>query len=92
MSTFKEFLDEQLKDPEFRKEWDDLQPEMAIVQEIINVRKEKGLTQSDLAKLTGIAQSDISKFETGAGNPSLKTLRRLAHGLGKKVRLEFVDE
>jgi len=39
MSEFKEFLDEQLQDPEFRKEWNALEPEFAIVQALIDARK-----------------------------------------------------
>lgn len=56
---------------------------------IINVRQETGLTQTQLAERTGIAQSNISKFETGADNPSLKTIKRLAAGLGISIKIEF---
>ena len=90
-SNYKEYLIEQLKDPEFKKEWDALEPEFSIVQAIIDARESAGLTQSELAKKTGIAQGDISKIENGNGNPSIKTLKRLAQGMGKTLRIEFVD-
>ena len=89
MSEFREFLDEQLQDPEFRKEWDALEPEFAIVQALINARKNVGLTQKQLSERTGIAQSDISKLESGDGNPSLKTLKRLAAAMDMTLRIEF---
>ena len=57
---------------------------------IREMRKEKGLTQKQLADKTGIAQSDISKLETGNANPSLKTLQRLASGMGMVLRIEFL--
>lgn len=64
---------------------------MAVIQALTDARKESGLTQKELAEKTGIAQSDISKLETGNANPSLKTLQRLAAGLGKKLRVEFIN-
>ena len=88
-ANFDEFLEEQLKDPEFRAEWDALQPERAIVQAMIDARRTTGMTQKQLAEKTGIAQSDISKLETGSGNPSLKTLQRLAAGMGMVLHIEF---
>ena len=89
MSDFRKFLDEQLEDPEFKAEWDALQPEGALVQAMIVARKRTGMTQQQLAEKTGISQSDISKFETGGGNPSIKTLQRLAAGMGMILQVEF---
>ena len=89
MSEFREFLEEQLQDPEFRKEWDALEPEFAIVQALMDARKNVGLTQKQLSERTGIAQSDISKLESGDGNPSLKTLKRLAAAMDMTLRIEF---
>ena len=86
---YKEFLAEQLKDPEFKAEYDTLEPEFAIIQAIIDARKASGLTQKQLAEKTGIAQADISKLEHGNANPSLKTLQRLAAGMGMKLKIEF---
>ena len=50
-------------------------------------RENKGITQSELAKITNIHQAEISKIERGIGNPSIKTLERLATGLGLKLEL-----
>lgn len=92
MSTnFKDYLNEQLQDPEFKAEYDALEPEYAIIQAMIDARKASGLTQKELAEKTGIAQGDISKLENGSGNPSIRTLQRLAAGMGMKVRIEFVS-
>ena len=91
MSTrFKDFLQEQLKDPEIKKEWDALQPEMAIIQAIIDARRKSGLTQQELSRRTGIAQGDISKLENGNSNPSLLTMQRLAEGMGMFLKIEFL--
>ena len=90
MKTFDSYLAEKLKNPEFKKEYDALEPEFAIIQELIDARKESGLTQKQLADRTGITQADISRLENGNANPSLRTLQRLAAGMGMRVKLEFV--
>ena len=90
MSEFQELLQEQLKDPDFKKEWDDIQPEMDVIRAMIDARIEQNLTQKELAARTGIDQADISKLESGSRNPSLKLLKKLASGLGMQLKIEFV--
>ncbi len=85
-----DYLQEQLKDPELKKEWDDIQPEMDVIRAMIDARIEQNLTQKDLAARTGIDQADISKLENGIRNPSLKLLKKLASGLGMRLKIEFV--
>ena len=78
-----------MKDPEFKKEYDALEPEFEIIQAMIDARKNSGMTQKELADKTGIAQSDISKIENGNANPSIRTLQRMAKGMGKKLHISF---
>ena len=89
MTKFDDFLSQQMKDPEFRAEYEALEPEFSIMQAMIEARRSCGLTQKQLAERTGIAQADISKLESGNGNPSLRTLQRLAAGMGMRVKIEF---
>lgn len=88
--NFRETLNEQLKNPEFKKEWDELEPEYQIIKAMLDARNEKAITQKQLADITGIPQADISRLENGNANPSLKTLQRLADGMGMRLKLEFV--
>ncbi|MBR6474868.1 MAG: helix-turn-helix transcriptional regulator [Lachnospiraceae bacterium] len=90
MSEFKELLAEQMKDEEFRKEYEALEPEFTIMQAMIDARNAEGMTQKELSERSGIAQGDISKMENGNANPSIKTLQRLAEAMGKSLRIEFV--
>jgi len=90
MSTFDGYLKEKLKDPEFRVEFEALEPEFAIIQAMIDARKSTGITQQQLSERTGIAQADISKLENGGANPSLKTMQRLAVGMGMQLKVEFL--
>ena len=89
MSRYKDFLMQQMNDPDVRAEYDALAPEFAVIQAMIDARKASGLTQKELADRTGIAQADISKLENGNGNPSLKTLQRLAQGMGMQLQVSF---
>ncbi|MDD4566022.1 MAG: helix-turn-helix transcriptional regulator [Eubacteriales bacterium] len=88
--NFRETLQEQMQDPEFKMEWEDLEPEFQIIRALIEARKAKNLTQKQLAEITGIDQGDISKLENGNANPSLRTLQRLASGMDMTIKLEFV--
>ena len=90
MSNFNDFLEEQLKDPDVKAEYDALEAEFSIMQAMIDARKSVGLTQKQLSERTGIAQADISKLEGGTANPSLKTLQRLAAGMGMRVKIDFL--
>ena len=76
--------------PEVQSGYDALEAERAIMQAMINARTASGLTQQQLAQKTGIAQENICKMERGNANPSVRTLQRLAAGMGMKLKLEFV--
>ncbi len=88
--NFRETLNEELKNPEFKKEYDELRPEFDIIKAMLESRDEASLTQKQLADITGISQADISRIENGNSNPSLSTLKKLADGLGKRLKIEFV--
>ena len=90
MITYKEYKNKCLKDSNFKKEYDDLEPEYDIINAMIKARKEKGLTQKQLSELTGISQADISRIENGTRNPSLEMIKRLATGMGMRLKLEFI--
>ena len=88
--NFRETLNEQMKNPKFKIEYDALTAEYQLINAILDARKAANITQKQLAEKTGIAQSDISKIENGNANPSLKTIERIASGMGMTVRVEFV--
>ena len=54
MDDFDKYLDEQLQNPEFKKEWDDIQPEMDVIRAMIDAQIEQNLTQKELAARTGM--------------------------------------
>lgn len=91
MTNFEKYLQEQLKNPEFAREYKALEPEYEIIKQVIKNRTEQNLTQKELAKRVGIKQSNISRLESGNYNPSLDFLKKIAGGLGKEIHIEFRD-
>ena len=83
-------LEQWMKDPEFKEEWDKREPEYEIKKQIIEARIASGMTQEQLAEACGIKQSNLSRLENGESNPTLSTLQLLAHGMGKKLKLTFL--
>lgn len=88
--TFEEVLEEELKDPEFKKAWDDLDEEYQIINNLIQARINRNITQKELSRITGIDQGNISKIENAEYNPSLKLLKKLARGLGCRLEIRFI--
>ena len=88
MDDFDRYLKEQMKDPDFKREWDDL--EYRLMMMVLKARNEQHLTQSELAERTGIRQSNISRIEKGQSLPSIATLNKIAHGLGKELEIKFI--
>ena len=76
MKTFDEMLAKQMKDEEFKKEYEAIQPEMDVIRAIVDARTSQNLTQKELSERTGINQADISKLENGTKNPSINLLKR----------------
>ncbi len=90
MDDMQKYLEKQIENPKFKKEYDSLELQFSVVQAIIDARRQNGITQKELSERTGIAQGDISKLENGSANPSVKTLERVAAALGKRLKIEFV--
>ncbi len=90
--SFKEFLNEQLKDPAFKKHYDDLEPEFALISLMIEKRIKEGLTQKEIAEKMGTKQSAISRFESGKGNPTLQFMQKLADALGAKMKVTIAKK
>lgn len=87
-----ELMKEMLKDENVKREYDALEPEFQIIRAMLDARIEEELTQQQLADRTGIDRADISKLENGNANPSLRMLKRIAEGLNKKLKIEFVPK
>ncbi len=92
MSDLQELTNELMQDPDFKKEYEALQPEMNITRAILDARIRAGMTQMELAEKSGISQADICRLEKGTRNPSIALLKRLADAMDSTLRIEFVPK
>ena len=90
MSDYRKSLEKNMKDPEFKKEWDALELEYQVQAELIRARLECNMTQAELAEKSGIRQSNISRIENGNAIPRLATLKELAGAMGKSLKLSMI--
>jgi len=74
---FEEVLEQELRDPLFRAEWERLAPARGIAIRLIGFRVDHGLTQTALAKQIGVSAATINRLETGEHFPSPRTLARI---------------
>jgi predicted transcriptional regulator len=79
---YKDFLEEQLSDEEFRNEYNELEEQFTIAMEVIALRQKHNLTQKELAERVGTSQPAIARLESGNyRNLSLSFIRRIAEAL-----------
>lgn len=91
MDDFERELAHQLEDADFRKEWEAGEEDFQIRLAIVRARSRKRMSQVELARASGMDQRVLSRIETGAVAPTLKSLRKIARGLGKVLSVSFVD-
>ena len=90
MDALDRALEKALEDKEFRAEWEASEEEYQVSREVIRARIARGMTQTELAKAAGIDQRVISRVETGETLPTVRTLGRIADGLGDALVIKFV--
>jgi ribosome-binding protein aMBF1 (putative translation factor) len=89
MKSFNQYLEEQLKNPEFKKAYDALAPEFELASQIIDARLKKGLSQAELAEKIGTKQSAIARLESVDYNPSIKMLKRVAQATETRLKVSL---
>jgi len=87
--TLDKYLKIQLKDPEFKKEWEKSEAAYQITRELIRVRIEGKISQRQLAKKAGTTQAVISRIENMSVSPSIGLVQRIAGSLGKRLEIKF---
>ena len=90
MDDLHRYLNKKMQDPTFSSEYEALCPEYEAIHAMIAARIENNMTQKQLAEKTGIRQSNISRIENGSSSPTVETLARIAAGMGKRLKIDFV--
>ena len=83
----RDVLAQELKNPAFKKAYDNLAFEFSVIDAMILARSKHGMTQAKLAKKLGTKQSAIARLESGRGNPTLAFVQRLANVLNLDLKL-----
>ena len=87
---YDQLLKKELKNPEFKKEYDKLSEDFALASEVINFRKGLNMTQKELAKIAKTSQPAIARLESGNyKNLSLSFLNKIANALGAKTEIHL---
>ena len=89
-NKLKAYVDSQMENPAFVEAWEDTEVSYQAARILLQIREEKGLTQSDLARLTGKKQSYIARVEKGTQNISVQTLSDIVESSGRTLKLEVV--
>ena len=88
-ATLDQYIDElKERSPREREKLERAERSFDLIGQLLVLRLEAGMTQTELAKRSGIRQSEISKIENGRINPTMETLEALGATLG--VHLGFV--
>ena len=87
--NWKEHKKKLLRDPEFRKEYEALEPEYRLTSSLIRLRLAKGLTQEQLARLLDTKQESIARLESGNSLPSLSTVKKVAEALDAELEINL---
>lgn len=87
---FQEYLTEKLKNSKFRKYYDEYGKQLEIAYQILQLRKQKRMSQADLAKKIGTKQSNVARMEGGQQNFTTDTLQKIAAAFKRDLKIEFV--
>ena len=80
-------IEKQMEKPKFKKAWDENHAEYELIGEMISLRKQKKISQSELAMLIGNKQQVISRIERRENNPSLKMFANILDVLGYELKI-----
>lgn len=88
---FREWLDEELKDPEFKRLYDESSVKWRVAMQIVEARQRANLTQGELARQIGDRQQNISRIESGEQNITVGTLNKIAKAVGGQLVVKIVE-
>jgi ribosome-binding protein aMBF1 (putative translation factor) len=89
-TTLRQYLQSEMKDPEFRRFYEEADIELRVALEITKAREARNMTQEELAEAMKTKQQTVSRIERGAQNVTIETLDRIAKALGRHLQVRFV--
>ena len=66
-------------------DWDEIDFQVKLIGEILNARKDIGITQAELDAICGVNQTHIARIENNKTDPQLSTIFKILRPLGKTL-------
>ena len=88
-TDFQDHLRQELKDPKFKKAYDEYGRQLDVAYKMLLLRKKAKISQAQLAKRMGTTQSNVARMESGDQNFTVETLDKIASSFGKELHVEF---
>jgi transcriptional regulator with XRE-family HTH domain len=93
--THEELKQKALSNKNVKNEYDKLDLEFQLLNEMLSARKQAGLNQSQVAELMGTKQTAVTRLESalsgGKHSPSLETIKKYASAVGCHLDIRFVQ-
>lgn len=86
---FQDYLDKQLRNPRIRKYYNEYGKQLEIAYQILQLRKQRKISQAELARKIGTKQSNVARMEAGQQNFSTNTLQKIAKVFDRELRIDF---
>lgn len=87
----REWLDEELKDPEFKRHYDESSVRWHVAMQIVEARQKANMTQGELARQIGDRQQNVSRIESGEQNVTIGTLDKIAKAVGGQLVVKIIE-
>jgi len=87
--SFERHLERKLKNPKFKEYYDEYGKQLEIAYQILRLRKQKKMSQVELAKKIGTKQSNIARMEIGQQNFTIGTLQKIAKAFDRELKIRI---
>jgi len=88
-TDWQDWLKKELKNPEFKRHYDEFGKQLEISYQLLQMRKKSKMSQGQLAKKIGTTQSNVARMEAGNQNFTIAMLTRIAGVFGKDLDISF---
>lgn len=87
--NLKQLKDKAFKNPTIKKEYEKLNYEFELTNQLLKMRKASGLTQEEIAKKMGTTRSNICRLEKLGTHPRVDTIEKYANACGFSLHFKF---
>ena len=89
IDTFSDYLNDETRVSPAERER--INFEISLIGKMIEAREEKGLSQRELAEISGVKQPAIARLESMKATPQIDTLFKVLHPLGYTIEIVPLD-